>query len=68
MSPDGKKSKLEVVFQQLALNVNYGLSDYHKHKLYTVNPQVKQLPSVPDSQVSQCCGLAVPHWNPHIRD
>ena len=38
----GESSKLEQLLKQSALNIEYGMSSFHKHRLFEVNPKVKE--------------------------
>lgn len=37
----GEQSKLETMLKHCALNVEEGISSFHKHRLFSVNPKVK---------------------------
>jgi hypothetical protein len=62
-------TKLTNIIKQSALNINYGLNNFNKHRLFEVNPSVKKKVSYNESKQIQKChftnsiGLSVKHFN-----
>ena len=67
-------SKLETIIKQAALNIDYGLNDFWKHKIFNCNESVRNMQrEIEDQKVrknyfDQSTGMSVPHLNPSEKE